>query len=206
MKILYLIFIYSTSFINAYILVGSGVTLDLNGYDVTDATLLYVTGTIVDHGETRGKFSSTAYYLGQSENSEFPIYDSATGTYSLYNLGVDTWDPITWDKYAYALKRWEDTYDASDLIYNAADDGRVAAIVRMKWDGDVNSSVVKDIAFNSRYLNAYMKDAWNLSIYVNFTGLDSIQSTITATPMFVVYDSNNAIMMTLPGSTWTVKQ
>ena len=43
--------------------------LHIYGYDVTDATLLYVTGTIVDHGETRGKFSSTAYYLGQSENS-----------------------------------------------------------------------------------------------------------------------------------------
>ena len=186
----------------AYILVGSGVTLDLNGYDVTDATLLYVTGTIVDHGETRGKFSSTAYYLGQSENSEFPIYDSATGTYSLYDLSVETWD--TGDYY-YALRVYGDIVDASGLIYTDSDDGRVAAVVRMGWEVE-NSSVVKDIAFNSRYLNKYMQNASGQAIKVNFTGLDSIQSTITATPMFVVYDSNNAIMMTLPGSTWTVKE
>ena len=186
----------------AYILVGSGVTLDLNGYDVTDATLLYVTGTLVDSGETRGKFSSMAYYLGQSANSEFPIYDSATGTYSLFDLSVDTWNQ---EKYLYALGLDDDIDEASSLIYAASDDGRVAAVVRMKWEvGD--SSVVKDIAFNSSYLNKYMMNARRKVILVTFTGLDSIESTITATPMFVVYDSNNAIMMTLPGTTWTVKE
>ena len=187
----------------AYIVAKNGVTLDLNGYEVTGAKLFYVSGTLVDHGETRGKFSSEAYYLGQSVNSEFPIYDSSTGTYSLYDLGIQQ-GVLGGTQYVYKLSNTADRAEAGALVHNASDNGRFAAIVDIYWAQE-DANIQKSVQYTAEQINKYTADVAKLALKMTFTGLDSVDGSVTAIPKFVVYDANGAIMMTLSGEQWTLK-
>ena len=193
----------------AYILVMSGITLDLNGFNVTNATLFYVTGTLVDHGETRGQFSAAAYHLSKSVNSEFPIYNSEMDTYSLYNLSIDQYDPTTYPAvgYSYRMHNSADRADAVSTIKASDVNGRVAAAVTMYWTegSDLQAKEVrKTIAFSDDMLKNYTTSP--SQVYkVTFTGLDTLEGKVTAVPTFIVYDATGAIMMTLEGQPWNLK-
>ena len=192
----------------AYILVMAGITLDLNGYDVTGATLFYVTGTLVDHGENRGKFSAEAYYLGKSVNSEFPIYDSATDTYSLYHLTVS----LLAQNYRFRMSNTDDRPAAMSMILsNEQVMGRVVAAVRLTWqtgEGESAQTNVKTVTFaNSKILpfyKAYLPGGpRDRAIEFKFSSIDNTKNLI-AVPMFIVYDANGAEMMTLEGDSWHI--
>ena len=196
----------------AYILVMAGVTLDLDGYDVTGATLFYVTGTLVDHGETRGRFSADAYYLGKSVGSEFPIYDSASGTYSLYAVEFRQYFPEEGYGYSFMMRRNDERVEAARMILKDTQVlGRVAAGIELRWStgsGDNAQELHKTVTYADGMLiqccNGYV--AGNNKAYrITFTDLDSVESSVTATPMFIVYDANGAVMMTLEGVPWQVK-
>ncbi len=73
-----------------FVMVKAGVTLDLAGKNITGATMLYVTGTIVDTAasDTKGAVSAEAYMIASSVGSGYtPIY-SGTG-YQFYKLGMN---------------------------------------------------------------------------------------------------------------------
>ena len=192
----------------AYILVMAGVTLDLDGYNVTGATLFYVSGTLVDHGETRGQFSADAYYLGKSVNSEFPIYNVETDTYSLYDLVIYQDHPD--GKYIYRLTKGDGTERAAACNAIAKDSdvlGRVEAAVDMYWSegsGTGQKDTKKTISFSKVMLSEYAKKP-SLAYSITFTGLDTLEGSVTAVPTFLVRDPNGAVMMTLAGSAWTLK-
>jgi hypothetical protein len=192
----------------AYIMVMSGVTLDLNGYNVTGATLFYVTGTLVDTGTTRGRFSAEAYYLGKSVNSEFPIYDSSANAYALFNLSVQQWDNSSPYGFAYRLmKNGDERAAAVAMISSSENHGRFAVAVNVYWsegNGAQHLNNVKTVAFANEMLDLYTQDPTKL-YQINFAGLDAIEGSITAIPTFIVYDANDAIMMTLYGEQWSIK-
>ena len=189
----------------AYILVMNGVTLDLNGFSVTGATLFYVTGTLVDTGATRGRFSAEAYYLGKSVGSEFPIYDSSTNAYALFDLSIQQYDD---NGYSYRLRKNGDERGyAASMILSSENHGRVAVAVNIRWtegSGTSQKDNVKTISFADSMLELYAQNP-SQEYRITFTGLDDVDGSVTATPTFIVYDANGAIMMTLAGSEWQIK-
>ena len=189
-----------------YILAMAGVTLDLNGFNVTGATLLYVSGKIVDSGTNRGQFSAAAYYLGQSVGSEFPIYDSASGTYSLYNVGVLQYLPSETPQgvHAFRFSDTEDRVPAGSHILGDANDGRVDAMITLAWN-EAEATIEKNIVYNSTMLNRYMENPVRRALSMTFNGLDSVSGAVTATPKFVVYDDAGAVMMIVSGTPWSLK-
>ena len=193
----------------AYILVMNGVTLDLNGHDVTGAKLFYVTGKLIDdkvYSDDRGHFSADAYYLGKSEGSYFPIFDSLTKTYSLYKVSVRQYDKDSEDWYNFRLKNQLDRPYAINRILSDSNMGLVTAAVMMSWtegSGESAKTVQKTITLSKDLMTTVFNDPEIKTFKVKFTGLDGFTG-IQAIPCFLVYDANGAIMMTLEGTSWNL--
>ena len=187
--------------------VRAGVTLNLNGYSITNVDLLRVTGKIIDTATEKGIVSAEGYVIG-GQNAYTPVYDSARKGYSFFNLSVVTKleDGVFGGVYFWLNDETEKAEFTSAVALMRADtDGRrVKAVITFTWKtkdycGTQSYDYTDD--FMNRYLN--YKDMLG-SFYVKAKGLDNIDS-VTAQAKFVITDASGDALYTLAGSEITLK-
>jgi hypothetical protein len=191
-----------------YIAVRAGIELDLNGHWLTGAELLYVTGSLKDSGKPKGGFSAESCFFGKYENTAFPVYDSQSGTYSLYDLGVFSVDKEKFNgRYAFRFSKTGDRQEAVTRILNDSEDGRVKAVVRICWEekdaGGRIKKITKNIAYSSQYLKELAADPTMVVLTFTLTGTQNIEGPITATPMFITENGGGTAMVEMAGTTFT---
>ena len=191
-----------------YIAVRAGIELDLNGHWLTGAELLYVTGSLKDSGKPKGGFSAESCFFGKYENAAFPVYDSQSGTYSLYDLGVFSVDKEKFNgRYAFRFSKTGDRQEAVTRILNDSEDGRVKAVVRICWEekdaGGRIKKITKNIAYSSQYLKELAADPTMVVLTFTLTGTQNIEGPITATPMFITENGGGTAMVEMAGTTFT---
>jgi len=190
------------------VMIRAGVTLDLNGHSLTGATLLYVTGSLVDHGASKGAFSAEVYYLNRGEKTQFPVYNSATGTYSLYEMGFYA-SASKAPKYRFGFDKVGDGADAAAataLMKSDANQGRVVAMVTVSWtqgEGSTAVDVSKTFTFTPDYMSAYLVSPFTKSFAITLSGMSSV-GNVKAQPVFVVLDQNGSVMYTFAGPVWNI--
>lgn len=186
-----------------------GVTLNLNGYSITNVDLLRVTGQIIDTSDAnaRGIVSAEGYVIG-GQNAYTPVYDSAKKGYSFFNLSVVTKleDGVFGGVYFWLDDETEraDFTNAVALMRADTNGRRVKAVITFAWKSkDYRGTQSYDYTddFMNRYLN--YKDMLG-SFYVKAKGLDNIDS-VTAQAKFVITDASGDALYTLAGSEITLK-
>lgn len=187
--------------------VRAGVTLNLNGYSITNVDLLRVTGKIIDTATEKGIVSAEGYVIG-GQNAYTPVYDSARKGYSFFNLSVVTKleDGVFGGVYFWLNDETEkaEFTNAVALMRADTDGRRVKAVITFTWKtkdycGTQSYDYTDD--FMNRYLN--YKDMLG-SFYVKAKGLDNIDS-VTAQAKFVITDASGDALYTLAGSEITLK-
>ena len=183
-----------------FVMVKAGVTLDLAGKNITGATMLYVTGTIVDTAasDTKGAVSAEAYMIASSVGSGYtPIY-SGTG-YQFYNLGMNI---MTKDVSAdgatviFAPKtknEWTAELNAfRTLLAPGFDKSKVQIVLEVEW-GETNTHDSQRFAFNDQYVYKYAtEDSWAFSVTMN--GLNALSGKVTATAKIITYGADGREM------------
>lgn len=183
-----------------FVMVKAGVTLDLAGKNITGATMLYVTGTIVDTAAsaTKGAVSAEAYMIASSVGSGYtPIY-SGTG-YQFYKLGMNI---MTKDVSAdgatviFAPKtknEWTAELNAfRTLLAPGFDTSKVQIVLEVEW-GETNTHDSQRFAFNDQYVYKYAtEDSWAFSVTMN--GLNALSGKVTATAKIITYGADGREM------------
>ena len=183
-----------------FVMVKAGVTLDLAGKNITGATMLYVTGTIVDTAasDTKGAVSAEAYMIASSVGSGYtPIY-SGTG-YQFYKLGMNIMkknaseDSTTVVFAPKAKGEWTAERNAfRNLLASGYNVSKVQIVLEVEW-GETNTHDSQRFAFNDQYVNKYAtEDGWAFSVTMN--GLKALSGTVTATAKIVSYGSDGREM------------
>ena len=183
-----------------FVMVKAGVTLDLAGKNITGATMLYVTGTIVDTAAsaTKGAVSAEAYMIASSVGSGYtPIY-SGTG-YQFYKLGMNIMkknaseDSTTVVFAPKAKGEWTAERNAfRNLLASGYNVSKVQIVLEVEW-GETNTHDSQRFAFNDQYVNKYAtEDGWAFSVTMN--GLKALSGTVTATAKIVSYGSDGREM------------
>ena len=194
-----------------FVMVKAGVTLDLAGKDITGATMLYVTGTIVDTAAsaTKGAVSAEAYMIASSVGSGYtPIY-SGTG-YQFYKLGMNI---MTKDVSAdgatviFAPKtknEWTAELNAfRTLLAPGFDTSKVQIVLEVEW-GETNTHDSQRFAFNDQYVYKYAtEDSWAFSVTMN--GLNALSGKVTATAKIITYGADGREMTWLSSDAVTLK-
>jgi hypothetical protein len=194
------------------ILVKADVTLDLKGYDLLVGDTLSVTGNLIDSGENRGHFAAGTYFFSKNTGSAFPVYDSENGVYSLYELGVSTYNDTqtgTAGTYGFRLTKGSERDAATELINSDAKAGLVEARVLICWketEGGKEKNIVKTIAYDSSYLLEHTANPSRVILTFRMTGLDTVSGSVTATPVFVAKDGKGIVIAEIKGNTLTVKE
>ena len=191
-----------------YVEVKANVTLDLNGYNITDARLLYVTGQIIDTAVTKGTVKADGYYINR-DNEYTPVYDSEKDGYSLFKLSVKTWWYATEKKVQFALDRDMADFSAAVALMNANSNGRrVKAQVEFSWvDSAQNVKGKQAFELGETYMSQYLANASNLAPYVTIKGLETIEGTVSVQVSFVISkDELGNELFTLYGNKGTIKQ
>ena len=184
-----------------FVMVKVGVTLDLAGKNITGATMLYVTGTIVDTAaasDTKGAVSAEAYMIASSVGSGYtPIYNG-TG-YQFYKLGMNI---MTKDVSAdgatviFAPKtknEWTAELNAfRTLLAPGFDTSKVQIVLEVEW-GETNTHDSQRFAFNDQYVYKYAtEDSWAFSVTMN--GLNALSGKVTATAKIITYGADGREM------------
>lgn len=194
-----------------FVMVKAGVTLDLAGKNITGATMLYVTGTIVDTAasDTKGAVSAEAYMIASSVGSGYtPIY-SGTG-YQFYKLGMNI---MTKDVSAdgatviFAPKtknEWTAELNAfRTLLAPGFDTSKVQIVLEVEW-GETNTHDSQRFAFNDQYVYKYAtEDSWAFSVTMN--GLNALSGKVTATAKIITYGADGREMTWLSSDAVTLK-
>lgn len=194
-----------------FVMVKAGVTLDLAGKNITGATMLYVTGTIVDTAasDTKGAVSAEAYMIASSVGSGYtPIY-SGTG-YQFYKLGMNIMkqnaseDSTTVVFAPKAKGEWTAERNAfRNLLASGYNVSKVQIVLEVEW-GETNTHDSQRFAFNDQYVNKYAtEDGWAFSVTMN--GLKALSGTVTATAKIVSYGSDGREMTWLSSDAVTLK-
>ena len=183
-----------------FVMVKAGVTLDLAGKNITGATMLYVTGTIVDTAAsaTKGAVSAEAYMIASSVGSGYtPIY-SGTG-YQFYKLGMNiTTKDVSADgaTVIFAPKtknEWTAELNAfRTLLAPGFDTSKVQIVLEVEW-GETNTHDSQRFAFNDQYVYKYAtEDSWAFSVTMN--GLNALSGKVTATAKIITYGADGREM------------
>ena len=183
-----------------FVMVKAGVTLDLAGKNITGATMLYVTGMIVDTAasNTKGAVSAEAYMIASSVGSGYtPIY-SGTG-YQFYNLGMNimTKDVSADGATVIFAPKTENEWTAElnafrTLLAPGFDKSKVQIVLEVEW-GETNTHDSQRFAFNDQYVNKYAtEDGWAFSVTMN--GLKALSGKVTATAKIITYGADGREM------------
>ena len=194
-----------------FVMVKAGVTLDLAGKNITGATMLYVTGTIVDTAasDTKGAVSAEAYMIASSVGSGYtPVYNG-TG-YQFYKLGMNIMkqnaseDSTTVVFAPKAKGEWTAERNAfRNLLASGYNVSKVQIVLEVEW-GETNTHDSQRFAFNDQYVYKYAtEDGWAFSVTMN--GLKALSGTVTATAKIVSYGSDGREMTWLSSDAVTLK-
>ena len=188
-----------------FVLVTANVTLDLNGYSIEKATLLYVTGQIIDTAATKGIVRADGYYINRN-NEYTPVYDSEDNGYSFFDLDMDSkWVPAESKAY-FALKKSGDYEAAAELMKANDSNRRVKAVITFSWD-DKTSVGHQSYEFIDEHMSGYLSNVNAYALFAVVRGLDELGdgATITAQAKFVIYDAAGHEMYTLAGNSFTLE-
>ena len=184
-----------------YVEVEANVTLDLNGYNITDVKLLWVTGKIIDSAANKGVVSATKYLL-PTNNGYAPVYNSEGDGYSFFELSV--YSEKKDNAVLFRLDKSAERAAAVDLM--KANVGRVKAVVTISWkDGDTGSGD-QSFTFVDQKMSSYLADVTKYAFKVSIGGLDKISGTVTAQANFVIYDATGEAIYAISGSSWTIQE
>ena len=187
--------------------VRAGVTLNLNGYSITNVDLLRVTGQIIDTSDAnaRGIVSAEDYVITPL-NDYTPVYNSAKGGYSFFDL----WVISEWDNEntmgIFALGAYTDKEDNERIAAKAlmeADLSRVDAMITFSWESQ-GTVVTQTFTYQDAKMLGYLskpKQALNVVV----SGLDQISGSVKMQAQFVFYKENGAELFTLCGESVPVK-
>lgn len=183
-----------------FVMVKAGVTLDLAGKNITGATMLYVTGTIVDTAasDTKGAVSAEAYMIASSVGSGYtPVYNG-TG-YQFYKLGMNIMkqnaseDSTTVVFAPKAKGEWTAERNAfRNLLASGYNVSKVQIVLEVEW-GETNTHDSQRFAFNDQYVYKYAtEDGWAFSVTMN--GLNALSGKVTATAKIITYGADGREM------------
>lgn len=188
-----------------YVEVEANVTLDLNGYNVTDVKLLWVTGTILDSAANKGVVSATKYLL-PADNGYAPVYNSTEDGYSFFDLNVFSDKTESGSGVWFRLGKSTDRAAAVELM-KANDEGRrIKAIVTVSWENGEEGSGKQSFEFADGKMATYLTDITQYAFEVTIGGLNRISGKITAQAQFVVYDAEGGAIYTIAGNNWTIQK
>ena len=197
-----------------FVVIMSGVTLNLNGHSITGATMFYASGEVIDTSATKGVVSATSYSMNL-ENTYTSIYDKEKSGYSFFDLTIQSGvKNVEGDANAKAVqfRLKKDTNAALaernrafELLKKGVDSSRVEARVTVTWtDGDTTQHLI--FVFTDDFMAQYCNPTQAKLFQVIFSGLDSIQAnSIKAVASFVTYDGNNNVTHITHGKTETIK-
>ena len=170
-----------------YVLVAPGVTLDLNGFDLTaDYVVSFNGGHVVDNVGTGSLITGLENVVLDEENAMVPVF---------------TGDAYVFTKVGFALRQ-DDTYqgggikistmaypvnmDVVELLKNGGADNNIQIMIRLSWDGDdgvgsqefkFSDAVVADVySSNQGKWNKYTK-AFGMVI-TGFESITNLQANI----------------------------
>ena len=187
--------------------VRAGVTLNLNGHSITKAALIIVTGKILDTADAnaRGIISADDYVITPL-NGYTPVYNSAKGGYSFFDL----WVISKWDNGntmgIFALGAYTNEEDNERIAAKAlmqADLSRVDAMITFSWE-DQGTVVTQTFTYQDAKMLGYLGKAGQ-ALNVVVSGLDQLTGSVKMQAKFVFYKENGAELFTLYGDSVTVK-
>lgn len=188
-----------------YVEVEANVTLDLNGYNITDVKLLWVTGEIIDSAANKGVVSATKYLL-PADNGYAPVYNSTKNGYSFFDLNVFSDKTESGSGVWFRLGKSTDRAAAVELM-KANDEGRrIKAIVTVSWENGEEGSGKQSFEFADVKMATYLTDITQYAFEVTIGGLNRISGKITAQAQFVVYDAEGGAIYTIAGENWTIQE
>ena len=188
-----------------YVEVEANVTLDLNGYNITDVKLLWVTGTIIDSAANKGVVSATKYLL-PADNGYAPIYNSTEDGYSFFDLNVFSDKTESGSGVWFRLGKSTERAAAVELMKANAEGRRIKAIVTVSWENGEEGSGKQSFEFADGKMATYLTDITQYAFEVTIGGLNRISGKITAQAQFVVYDAEGGAIYTIAGKNWTIQE
>ena len=188
-----------------YVEVEANVTLDLNGYNITDVKLLWVTGEIIDSAANKGVVSATKYLL-PANNGYAPIYNSTEDGYSFFDLNVFSAKTESGSGVWFRLGKSTERAAAVELMKANAEGRRIKAIVTVSWENGEEGSGKQSFEFADGKMATYLTDITKYAFEVTIGGLNRISGKITAQAQFVVYDAEGGAIYTIAGDNWTIQE
>ena len=188
-----------------YVEVEANVTLDLNGYNITDVKLLWVTGRIIDSAAKKGVVSATKYLL-PANNGYAPVYNSEGDGYSFFDLNVFSDKTESGSGVWFRLGKSTERAAAVELMKANAEGRRIKAIVTVSWENGEEGSGKQSFEFADGKMATYLTDITKYAFEVTIGGLNRISGKITAQAQFVVYDAEGGAIYTIAGNNWTIQK
>ena len=182
-----------------FAVVNSGVTLDLNGFNITGAIMIYATGTIKDTAETKGYVQATAYSI-IGDNEHLAVYDKTVSGYRFYNVKVHSEDG-TYGKIFRMKNAGERTAAVTKILEDTVDNGRVKAGVVLEWN-ELDKVINKTVTFTDSALAQYAAEPGKKAFSVKFKGLDTVEGAVKATAVFYVQNADGNKIVSIKGETW----
>jgi len=213
-----------------FVVVETGVILDINGKALTNMTMFYSTGKVIDTNTTaRGYIKASGYQLSQNSQEYVPAYNPTTGGYTFFHVVFSTLTKVRPDK-NYRLQfllELDTTLTGNETLAmysmmrpnvgDTAYQDTFKAVVSLTWS-DTLVTEQRSFIYQNSFMGQVVDSALNSGV-VGFTcTVSGLTSGITAEmqPQFYFYDNNGNVLFIFKdtpvyvssdgGATWSVKQ
>lgn len=161
-----------------FVVVKDGVTLNLDGHNITGATMIYVTGDLVDTSVSKGVVSATTYYFDEDANSNYLAIYNGTG-YSFYKLAVKSGEvPGEAKKFGFYFDKNSAEYNAAKtLIANNVSASRVKAIALVEWTDAEGKANQQYITFSDALMQTYISNADTKMLTITIIGAEALNAS-----------------------------
>lgn len=163
-----------------YIIVTSGITLDLNGYNITNAKFIWATGEIIDSEAEKGIVSAAAYFFDTNE-TWLPIFNGSRNGYSFYDVEVEPLYRASDKTHGFRIKKTSDEFNQAISLITSHEDlstARIQAVVTAKWTDGQGKQNSQDIVFSNDLFNTYINGASGSKILtIKFSGFENLGVT-----------------------------
>lgn len=156
------------------VIIPVGVTLDLNGYDLT-ATYVYATKTsdVIDSvGGSKLYVPATSVTLAP-DNAQLPVYDAEAGAYTFRTVSFGTSGIVIGDAYTDEDKlMYIFRPDLKDILDDGAVNDRIEITAELVWfDNDANLYKSMTVRWTEALIETYAATQDNGYMSVNVSGL-----------------------------------
>ena len=185
--------------------VEAGVTLDLNGCDISGATMLYVTGAIKDSmptAATKGRVNASACLFPDGDRMAtdyyLPIYNG-TG-YQFYHLKVG-------DRYTdgtsleLQLAREGGAYERDEalaVLKNGFAASRVKAVITVSWEAD-GITETRTFPYSDGHMSTYASRPSSTAFVAKFTGTEG-RNNLQIQAHFITYNEADLQIASINGN------